>query len=232
MKILLIADHEEDYLWEKWTEATARRLSDVNLILSAGDLHPLYLEFLVTMLNVPLVYVRGNHDGYYDKKPPEGCENADGRIVEVIPGKDAPKRKLRILGFGGSMRYNDDAGDMYTEQEMRVRIRKTELALLKHRAADALFTSGKTAGSEGECRRPAFDILLTHAPCRGFGDMEDLPHHGFECFNYLLNKYSPQLHCYGHVHQEYGGLKRRIRHPSGTLLINGSGYEIIDFGTP
>ena len=34
--------------------------------------------------------------------------------------------------------------------------------------------------------RTDFDILLTHAPCRGYGDMEDLPHRGFECFNDLL----------------------------------------------
>ena len=209
MKILLIADHEEEKLWDNWTEATAKRLSDISLILSAGDLHPSYLEFLVTMLNVPLVYVRGNHDGYYDEEPPEGCDDADGNIVEVTIGSGESRQKIRILGFGGSMRYNDDAGDMYTEKEMRARIRKVK-----------------------RFRRLRFDILLTHAPCRGYGDMEDIPHRGFECFNDLLNKYSPQLHCYGHIHKQYGGLERQIQHPSGTLLINGSGYQIIDFAMP
>ena len=232
MKILLISDHEEEYLWDNWTSATAKKLSDVSLILSAGDLHPLYLEFLVTMLNVPLVYVRGNHDGLYGEEPPEGCDNADGNIVEVVTGRGESERKLRILGFGGSMRYNDDSGEMYTEEEMRARIRYAERALRKRRAVDAIFSFGKGAGRAGADCRPAFDILLTHAPCRGYGDMDDLPHRGFECFNYLLNKYSPQLHCYGHVHQEYGGLKRQIEHPSGTLLINGSGWQIIDFAMP
>ena len=83
MKILLISDTEEKAFWDNWTRATAESLADVDLVLSAGDLNPLYLEFLVTMLNVPLVYVRGNHDGYYDERPPEGCENADGKIVEL-----------------------------------------------------------------------------------------------------------------------------------------------------
>lgn len=229
MKILLIADHEEDYLWDNWTESTAERLSDVDLILSAGDLHPSYLEFLVTMLNVPLVYVRGNHDGLYDERPPEGCEDAEGRVVELSFDRDGEKRRLRILGFGGSMRYNEESADMYTEEEMLARVRKAERSLLKMRAIDGLSKLGKGTGSSEEGSASAFDILLTHAPCLGYGDMDDLPHRGFECFNYLLDKYSPGIHVYGHVHQEYGEMKREIEHPSGTLLINGSGYRIIEF---
>ena len=231
MKILLISDTEERSLWDNWNEATAKRLADVSFILSAGDLRPEYLEFLVTMLNVPLIYVRGNHDGIYDEKPPEGCENADGSIVEIECGRGSSQQKVRILGLGGSMRYYDTASDMYTEREMEERIRKAERAIRKRRIKDALLTHGRSTGHTGAGSIPAFDILLTHAPCRGYGDMEDLPHRGFECFNYLLNKYSPQLHCYGHVHQAYGEMKRSMRHPSGTLLINGSGYHIIDCGT-
>ncbi len=230
MKILLISDTEEKFLWENWTNATAEMLADVDLVLSAGDLNHLYLEFIVTMLNVPLVYVRGNHDGYYDEKPPEGCEDADDKIVEVTCGSGDSKRKIRILGLGGSMRYRDDSADMYTEEEMRGRIRKAERLLRKRRLAGSvirLFAKNGAEETEND-----FDIFLTHAPCRGYGDMEDLPHRGFECFNDFLNKYSPQLHCYGHVHHEYGMIKRQIMHPSGTLLINGSGHQIIDFGTP
>lgn len=232
MKILLISDTEERSLWDNWTGATAERLADVGLILSAGDLKAEYLEFLVTMLNVPLVYVRGNHDGRYDERPPEGCEDADGKVVDVECGRGSSKQKIRILGLGGSMRYKDEAADMYTEREMKARVKMAERAVRKCRRKDMVMSFIRSADNvSGEKGKPAFDILLTHAPCRGYGDMEDLPHRGFECFNVLLNKYSPQLHCYGHVHREYGEMKRSLRHPSGTLLINGSGYHIIDFGT-
>ena len=128
------------------------------------------------------------------------------------------------------MRYRDDSADMYTEEEMRGRIRKAERLLRKRRLAGSVIRLFAKNGAEEP--ENDFDILLTHAPCRGYGDMEDLPHRGFECFNDFLNKYSPQLHCYGHVHHEYGMIKRQIMHPSGTLLINGSGHQIIDFGTP
>ena len=225
MKILMISDREERYLWDDWNEATAQSLADVGLVLSAGDLDRSYLEFLVTMLNVPFVYVPGNHDFTYEGEPPEGCENADGRLLEVGCVRGSEKQTLRILGLGGSMAYKKEPGFMYTENEMRARIRKAEREIKKSRMLDIL----KGSYEEG---RPAFDILLTHAPCRGFGDMSDLPHTGFDCFNELLNKYSPRLHCYGHVHPEYGAARRHMIHSSGTMLINCSGHYIIDFVKP
>ena len=62
MKILAIADTEERCLWECFRK---ERFEGVDLILSAGDLDPDYLEFLVTVINKPLIYVRGNHDDRY-----------------------------------------------------------------------------------------------------------------------------------------------------------------------
>ena len=208
MKILMLADKEESALWDDWSEETAARLSDIGLILSAGDLDAAYLEFIVTMLNVPLVYVRGNHDGSYDGRPPEGCINADGRVVEA--------EGLKILGLGGSMRYKENAGDMYSEEEMRRRISGIRRTALKDLIA------GRISG------RRDIDILLTHAPCRGYGDLDDLPHTGFECFNGLIERHRPAVHCYGHVHKEYGSFRREIVHPSGTRLINASGAYICE----
>lgn len=223
MRLLLIADNEERAYWDDWSDHARRELADVDVILSAGDLDADYLEFLVTMLNVPLVYVRGNHDGAYHKRPPEGCIDADGKIVDVECGRGKPKEKLRILGLGGSMKYNEYGTNMYTEEEMHRRISKLKGTMLKNTLA------AKLGGKGG------FDILLTHAPCKGWGDLDDLPHSGFECFNGLLYKYSPRLHCYGHVHREYStaadgeeGYQRCLTHPSGTLLINAGGHYIYD----
>ena len=69
MKILAIADQEEAYLWDYYRPGM---LSDIDLILSAGDLDPRYLTFLVTMARCPLLYVHGNHDGHYKTVEPEG----------------------------------------------------------------------------------------------------------------------------------------------------------------
>ncbi len=190
MKILVISDHEEKALWDFWSRQTADRLSDISFILSAGDLDADYLEFLVTMLNVPLVYVHGNHDGAYLEKPPKGCINADGRVIDIKPEKDS--ETVRILGLGGSMRHRKNAPFMFSEYEMRKRIHGLRWTALKDAAR------GRLKGKK------SIDILLTHAPCRGYGDLPDLPHRGFECFNWLLDRLQPRLHVYGHVHKGYG----------------------------
>ena len=77
MKILVIADSEEAFLWDYYNRS---RTEGVELILSCGDLKPEYLEFLATMVNVPVLFVRGNHDGVYDIRYPEGCIDIDDMI--------------------------------------------------------------------------------------------------------------------------------------------------------
>ena len=131
MNILLIADHEEKALWDDWSEQMAKKFSDIDLILSAGDLDANYLEFLETMLNVPLVYIHGNHDETYLKEPPQGCIDADGKLIDIKCGD--PSERIRILGLGGSMRYNEDAPYMFTEKEMKKRISGLKKTILKAR---------------------------------------------------------------------------------------------------
>ena len=110
MKILAIADVEQSWLT---TGFDPERLRGVNMIISCGDLPARYLEHVVTMANLPLLYVPGNHDTAYRAHAPEGCDSIDGRIREVAG--------VRIMGFGGSMRYNERVYG-FTEQEMRRRV--------------------------------------------------------------------------------------------------------------
>ncbi len=188
MKILAIADEESKFLWDFFTPD---KLDGIDLIISCGDLRAEYLEFLVTMGHVPVLYVPGNHDTRYEKHAPEGCECIDGKIV-TIGG-------IRILGFGGSMKYGNGPY-MYTEEEMKKRIKKTRKLIVKN---------------EG------IDILVTHSPANGYGDMDDIPHRGYQCFNSLLEACRPRFMLHGHVHATYGKrFKRVINHPSGTRIIN------------
>ena len=197
MKILILADEESKYLWDYYTPD---KLEGIDLIISCGDLRAEYLEFLVTMGKAPVLYVPGNHDSRYTDHPPEGCESVDGRIVTV--------GGIRVLGFGGSMKYGISPY-MYTEKEMRRRIRRTKQTIFNH------------AG---------FDILVTHSPARGYGDMDDLPHRGFECFNELLERCQPGYLIHGHVHATYGKrFKRVIDHPSGARIINGYDRYLLEF---
>ncbi len=196
MKILAIADVEERCLWDYYDE---ERFADVDLILSAGDLDASYLEFLVTVTNKPLLYVRGNHDDSYAKHAPGGCICVEDSVYVW--------RGLRIAGLGGSMRYRDGL-NMYTEREMLRRARKLEPKV-------------RLAGG--------VDLLLTHAPARGVGDLDDLPHRGFECFNELVSKWGADYLVHGHVHKGYTPVFERERAMEcGATSLNACGYAILE----
>ena len=181
-----------------WDFYDPSKLEGVDLIISCGDLNPHYLEFLVTLSGCPLFYVHGNHDHVYEKTPPEGCECLEDRIVHF--------KDLRILGLGGSMRYKDGPF-MYTERQMRRRVLKARL---------------KAALSGG------VDLFVTHVPPAGCGDMKDLPHRGFACFNTFLNAVRPRFMLHGHVHKTYGHFQRERAHESGTRIINAYDYYILE----
>ena len=196
MKILLVSDEEDRFLWDYYTPG---RLKGIDLILSAGDLKAEYLSFLVTMANRPLLYVPGNHDGGYAQRPPEGCQCIDGKLVTV--------GGLRILGLGGSALYNGGP-HQYTEKQMRRRIHRLRLKLA--------LTGG-------------VDIVLTHAPVRGFGDEDNMTHRGFEAFLPLLDQYQPRYLVHGHIHQRYGANRPRCYQYNETTIVNATGRYILEF---
>lgn len=195
MRILLISDEESPYLWEHYQPG---RLDGIDLILSCGDLSPEYLSFLVTMGRAPVLYVHGNHDGKYKKRPPEGCECIDDTIINI--------NGLRILGLGGCQRYGRGE-HQYTEREMTKRIVKLLPQLWLHRGVD---------------------IVVTHAPVRGLGDEEHITHRGFESFRRLLETQKPRYWAYGHVHMNYGTRHQRLIQHEGTTLINAYERYIIE----
>ncbi len=187
MKLLLISDRECEYLWDYYQPG---RLSDIDLILSCGDLSAHYLSFLVTMGAVPLLYVHGNHDKSYLRTPPEGCECIEDKLVTF--------NGLRILGLGGSIQYNGGPFQ-YTEAQMERRIRRLRFALW---------------------RAGGVDIVIAHNPAQGYGDGDDRAHRGFACMLDLIDRYRPRYFVHGHVHASYVANLVRERERGGTTIIN------------
>ena len=142
------------------------------------------------MMPVPVFYVHGNHDESYDDHPPEGVRCIDDDLV-VYHG-------LRIAGLGGSCRYRTGPWQ-FTEAEMRKRIRRLRAKIERHHG---------------------LDVLVTHAPLHGYGDMSDLAHRGFTVFHELLDRYQPQLMLHGHVHMNYGANLQREYQYGATRIVN------------
>ncbi|MGH8922767.1 MAG: metallophosphoesterase family protein, partial [Actinomycetes bacterium] len=112
MRLLAVADTVE----AGWGPADVRRFRP-DVVVACGDLPFEYLAWLGDAVEVPVVFVPGNHDpdlaGYRQTRSglvlragipteppwPTGSINADGRVVEV--------GGLRIAGLGGCLRYGD-----------------------------------------------------------------------------------------------------------------------------
>lgn len=209
-RILAIADEQDESLY---TDKLARLRPDV--VVSCGDLPFDYLEYLVSRLDVPLVYVPGNHDPEVrspdptwaplriedPKAGPQGCENADGRVVAAAG--------LRIAGLGGSMRYKPGP-NQYTDAEMRWRALSLEVRIRLNPARGAR----------------KLDLLLTHAPPLGWGQPDDLAHRGFAAFVRLVKDLTPRLLIHGHVHP-YGRTPPE-RKLAGTQIINAVPSRLIE----
>ncbi len=171
MKILAISDTELPKMQN--LPYLRRTYRDVELVISCGDLSATYIEFITSALNVPLFYVRGNHDIYYTQRPPGG-DNLNRRVVHY--------KGLWFAGLEGSLRYN--LGDLqYTEVEMLVYVLQFAPGMWVRRALHG-------AG---------VDVMVTHAPPRGIHDRDDRPHRGFRAFRTLIRLFRPRYLIHGHI---------------------------------
>lgn len=193
MRLLAVADEKDDLLCARLASGSMGR---IDAVVSCGDLSPSYLDYVCTMANAQLLYVRGNHDTDESGYATMGGIPLDMRVY-TLGG-------IRFAGLDGSLDYREGIVG-YSEAHMRRRTWGL--------AARALLSGG-------------VDVLVTHAPVRGYGDLEDGPHRGFACYNKLLHRLRPQLMLYGHVHASYGHFKRERSHPSGARIVNASGHWI------
>lgn len=214
-RILVVADEVDDALF-----GPAVRSIDAELVLSCGDLPFDYLEFIVSMTDVPLLYVPGNHDpdlsgrerleGWPPPPPkladadppgPLGCINVDGRIEDA--------RGLRIAGLGGSVRYREGP-NQYSQHEMRARARRIRRQSRRRQLRDGR----------------GVDVLLTHAPPEGVGDGDDPAHRGFAAFVDLVQTLSPRLLVHGHVHS-FEGPPAELQ-LEGTRVVNAIPCRVLE----
>lgn len=132
LRILCVADEEEPCLWERFDP---RIVEGVDLILACGDLKAEYLDFLVTMVPVPLFFVCGNHDR--DKPLPSGCEHIDGRLVTF--------KGVRIVGFDGCKSHAPFQYH-FSERQMDGKIRRLYWPLRRARGFDILVSHAGPLG--------------------------------------------------------------------------------------
>ncbi len=206
MKILSVSDIEVSFIYNP---VAALRFQDVDLLISCGDLSYFYLEYILTILNVPAYYVLGNHakafevNGGIERRAPWGAVNLHRRVVRCPSG-------LLLGGIEGSVRYNRGE-HQYTQAEMWFMV---------WRLTPILFFNKLKYGRY-------LDIFITHASPWGIHDKEDLPHHGIKAFRWLLKVFQPAVHLHGHVHVTHPEQKTMTLFEK-TYVLNAYRFREID----
>src|SRR6266852_5450057 len=119
--VLAVSDEVDEGLY-----ADIGPVRAAELVVACGDLPFEYLGYLMNGLDVPLVFVPGNHDpdlsGYRQSRAglltlagfpaaapwPDGALSADGTVVDAAG--------LRVAGLGGCVRYGEGP-HQYTERQ-------------------------------------------------------------------------------------------------------------------
>jgi len=218
VKILCISDKIDPQVYSSQIK---ERFSGIDLILSAGDLPMDYLDFIISSLNKPLLFVFGNHHNQ-DMKHYRKVWNSP--FVEAVehdfPGcgaihigsKVKIEGKVIAAGLGGSMRYNNGA-NQFTDSQMFLEIIKIIPGLLWNRLIHGRF----------------LDVLLTHAPPKGIHDRNDKCHSGFKVYLWFMKVFKPKYLVHGHIHL-YDMSEVRCTKSGNTTVINAYSHYIIDLG--
>lgn len=205
MNILAISDQVVERLYALISSGHFR---NVDILLGCGDLPYEYLENILTLLNVPLYYVPGNHDPSYDEHlaaaRAEGGLNVDLKTTLV--------KGLLIGGFGGSVRYRPDGVNQYTQTQAYARA---------FRLLPALWWNRLRYGR-------ALDVLISHSPPFGIHDEETQAHRGLRALNWLLRVARPRYHFHGHTHFHRRNLSASITRCGLTEVMNIYPYKTIE----
>ncbi|MBC8163363.1 MAG: metallophosphoesterase [Roseiflexaceae bacterium] len=186
-----------------------QRFGTIQSVLSCGDLPYYYLEFIVTMLGVPLYYIYGNHDTIEHSAGGETLTGARG--CTLIEDRVIMQEGLLIGGLGGSIRYNNDDAPQYSEQQMLMRVWRMTPQLLLNKVRHGRH----------------IDILMTHAPPLGIHNGPSRPHKGFKALLMFMERFQPRYLIHGHIHRSYGFSPVTETRYRDTLIVNTAGHRLL-----
>ena len=216
MKILCVSDQIDPLIY---TNSLKQRYGDVDLILSAGDLPLDYLDFIMSTLNKPLLFVFGNHHTDLFTLYKDGPSSLDRNEMEnhvfstaYADSKIVKEAGLLVAGLGGCMKYNMGR-NQFTDFQMKMKLIKLIPSLIINRIFRGRY----------------LDILLTHASPFGIHDKDDLCHRGFKDFLWFMRVFKPRYLIHGHIHL-YDYSAKRISKYHDTLIVNAFSHYIIDTG--
>jgi uncharacterized protein len=199
IRFLVASDEREPALMHA---VNREALGQIDGILGCGDLEPEWLGLLADSFNVPLVYVRGNHDhtGGWRERPllvpgwldPSRIDHLAGIPIVGLewPGVEAPDNRRRPwLAWRQALAV--------TWRLLRQHLWKTPV------------------------------IVISHAPPTGVGDSpSDAYHVGFDAYRWLLHRLMPPIWLHGHT--TTASVDRLVEQSGPTVVANATGAVLLE----
>ena len=205
LRILILSDEKDQRLY---SENIKQMFSDVDLVVSCGDLPYYYLEYILDTLNKPMYFVHGNHDPEVEygsksqRRGPRGAKNLHTKVVH--------ENGLILAGFEGSIRYSK-ALYQYTQSQVWFQVFRKVPRMLWNRLVHGRY----------------LDILVTHSPAFEIGDETDKAHVGFRAYRWFIKTFKPRYHFHGHVHI-YDVQSFSPESFQDTMVVNACPFRVVE----
>lgn len=206
VKILSISDTVIPTIY---SSHISEKFADIDLVIACGDLPYYYQEFIITLLNIPLYFVHGNHDPKVEYSDHGECTYPHGGTS--LHRQVIRQGKLLLAGVQGSIRYSNSSEFQYTQFQMWLHVIRLVPGLLWNRAVYGRY----------------LDIFATHASPWGIHDGPDYPHIGIKAFRWLVQTFKPRYHFHGHIHVYKPNMITETL-VGDTKVVNTYGYKVTE----
>lgn len=200
IRLLAVSDQLEPGL----ADARNRQaLEPLDLLVGCGDLPAHDLAFIADALNVPLFYVRGNHDA------DERWTAEAGEVPEPIQSSACRNQAgLSVVGLSWPGPKGRQA-------------RRSESGAWGQALRLAIWRLGRVGPL----------VIISHVPPSGVGDVPSDPfHRGFGAYRWLLDRLSPPLWLHGHT--PLAAVSDWQTGYRGSTIVNVSGAVLIELCPP
>ena len=200
IRILAVSDEFDPVLQDL---RNRKSLGKIDLVLGCGDLAADDLSFIVDLVNAPLIYVRGNHDG--GEKWVRDSAFLPSTIESTRAVHESGLTVVRLTWPGhkgkGAMRNEGLAW----KQAVKLAIRRLG--------------------------RDEPMIVISHVPPLGVGDIPTTGYHrGFHGYRWLLDRVRPRLWLHGHT--PLAACRDWLLTYQDTTLANVTGAVVIELHPP
>jgi Icc-related predicted phosphoesterase len=203
LRVLSVSDRVEEVIY---SPNLRQRFKDIDFTISCGDLPYYYVEYIVSTLDKPVFFVRGNHAKALEQSEsgsrtaPQGAVNMHRNNVRYSG--------VLLAGVEGSIRYKLGPYQ-YSQNQMWMNVFSLIPGLISNRIQYGRY----------------LDILITHAAPWGINDRDDWPHQGIKAFRWLIDVFKPRYHFHGHIHLYGPKVVPEIDY-NQTQVINTYGYRL------